>query len=310
MSGSGYERAVAYVKRSARPVERALYEVLFEGAPYRRLTEELRAFANPDGGFGHALEPDLRTPGSSVLATAIGLRMLRNARCPGEDPLVRGAVCFLERSFDPKLLMWEAVPADANDHPHAPWWHEESGKLAARFDGFRIIPRALVVALLHSYGGGRQPAWLDEVTASTVAYIESVPALGTGGGSDLEYAIELASTEALPPVLRERLVCRIRRAIPAAVKRTPEAWSGYCVTPFRAAPTPQSIGAELITDLVDAYVGFLLETQADDGAWEPTWSWGASYPRDWAVARKEWRGVLTVDTLRSLRAYGHGGSLR
>ncbi len=60
LSREAFERARAFLKSEARPLDRALFEHEFEGAPGERAIEELARYQNPDGGFGRALEPDLR----------------------------------------------------------------------------------------------------------------------------------------------------------------------------------------------------------------------------------------------------------
>lgn len=65
-----------------------MFEHQFERAPPERVVAELARFQNDDGGFGYALEPDLRTPSSSALATGIGLHMLKELRCPADHPMV------------------------------------------------------------------------------------------------------------------------------------------------------------------------------------------------------------------------------
>ena len=49
---------------------------------------------------------------------------------------------------------------------------------------------------------------------------------------------------------------------------------------------------------------YVIETQASDGAWEPTWHWGGVFAREWEQAKQEWRGHLTLEMLTTLRAYG------
>jgi hypothetical protein len=52
-------------------------------SPTARLSsvvDALRGYRNPDGGFGHALEPDLRCPGSQPAPTLYALEMLGEAR--------------------------------------------------------------------------------------------------------------------------------------------------------------------------------------------------------------------------------------
>jgi hypothetical protein len=47
-----------------------------------------------------------------------------------------------------------------------------------------------------------------------------------------------------------------------------------------------------------------VRAQTTDGSWAPTWSWADEFPDVWPVARREWQGVLTLDALRTLRAFG------
>jgi hypothetical protein len=36
----------------------------------------------------------------------------------------------------------------------------------------------------------------------------------------------------------------------------------------------------------------------------PAWSWSDRWPDAWKQGENDWRGVLTLDTLRMLRAFG------
>jgi len=302
LSREAFDRAREFIETQARPLERALFDLRFGDGGSERVIEELTHFANRDGGLGRALEPDVRTPSSSALATALALRALEEIGCPADHPLVRRATDWLVGAYDSEAAVWRVIPMDANDHPHAPWWHDENGSLARTFDGFQIIPRALLVGLLHHFGQHIPADWLDEVTESTVRYVEDVDVLGSGGGSDLEYVVHLARTGALPGRYRERLIGRIRQAIPQVVVRDPVKWSTYCITPLRATPSPDSIGADLIEAELQQNLDFLVDRQSRDGAWDPTWTY--EYPLDWTVARQEWRGILTLEALTTLKAFG------
>ena len=302
LSCEAFDRAREFIETKARPLEQALFDLRFGDGGSERVIEELTHFANRDGGFGHGLEPDVRTPSSSALATALALRALEEIGCPADHPLVRRALDWLVGAYDSKAAVWRVAPMDANDHPHAPWWHDEDGSLARTFNGFRIIPRALLVGLLHHFGRQLSADWLDRVTESTVRYVEDVDVLGEGGGSDLEYVVHLARTGALPGRYKERLVARIRQAIPQVVVRDPTKWSGYCITPLRAVPAPDSIGADLIEAELQQNLDFLIDQQSPEGTWDPTWAY--EYPPEWAVARQEWQGILTLEALTTLKAFG------
>ncbi len=56
----GFEKARVFMKETSRDLDRRIFEYHFEGAPRDRALEALAAYANPDGGFGHGLEADVR----------------------------------------------------------------------------------------------------------------------------------------------------------------------------------------------------------------------------------------------------------
>ena len=74
---------------------------------------------------------------------------------------------------------------------------------------------------------------------------------------------------------------------------------GEVHTPLDFAPNPDSIARRLFDEsTIEAHLDHLAASQADDGGW--TFNWLAWSP----VAATEWRGSLTVDALRTLRANG------
>ncbi len=305
LSLKAFERARQFLKTQARPLDRAMFECHFEDGPAESVATELARFRNGDGGFGHALEPDLRTPSSSALATGIGLRILRELGCPADHPLVQGAIEFLLETFDDEAKVWRVVPHDANDFPHAPWWHDKDGSLARTFDDFLIIPRAKIVGLFCHYATLVPADWLEDVTEHTVATIETATDEMLGGGGDsLRYALSLAKTSELSECLRDRLTPRLRAATLVVVNRNPEEWDSYCAPPLKVAPSPTSLIADLLWDDLQLHLDYQIEHQMSEGTWDPVWTWGDSYPDVWEQAKLEWRGHLTLETLTTLHAFG------
>jgi hypothetical protein len=180
--------------------------------------------------------------------------------------------------------------------------------LARTFDGFVVIPRAQLLGLLWHFSAQAPdflPAhWLEETTERAVSDIESISKLGSGGGDDLVYALSLMETAELPERYRRRLARRIKEVAPAVVSLDPEEWGSYCITPLKLAPSPESFVASLMEAAVQAQLDYVIDQQALEGCWEPSWTWGDAYPETWPQARREWCGYLTLETLTSLRAYG------
>jgi hypothetical protein len=305
LSRESFGRARQFLKTQARPLDRAMFEYRFEGAPVERVIDELARFRNDDGGFGRALEPDLRTPTSSALATGVGLRTLKELGCTAEHPVVAGAMRFLLETFDPQTKVWRVVPLDANEYPHAGWWHDEDGSLARVFDDFLIIPRAELVGLLNHYAALVPAKWLSDVTEETVASLETIKDEAFGGGGDaLHYALSLVETEAVPQAFKDRLIPRLRSLTLKFVSQDQQEWAGYCAAPLKIASSPQSLVADILWDGLQAHLDYEVDRQTPEGTWEPTWKWDEVYPDAWERAKVEWRGHLTLETLTSLRAFG------
>lgn len=301
---NGYERARQFLLTQARPLERELFRYHFETWKSGRVVAELLPFANDDGGFGHAFEPDCRSPSSSALATSLGLQTLRVLGRSSVDPPVVGALQYLMETCDPSTHVWRPVPLDVNDYPHAPWWHDQDGSLERSFDRFRLIPRVQILAGLWHYEDIVPREWLDQVTRETLLVIESEPRLGEGGGSDLEYCLQLAQAEPLPEAYRERLLAVIQATLGRAVVRDEARWGEYCLTPLRIIDGPDTPGEALVDEAVQRHLDYQIQHQSADGSWEPTWSWAAGDESSWAQARREWCGVITLRTLRQLAAFG------
>ena len=131
LSNTGFHKACAFVESEGRALDAALLRYdLGTGAAEAVLTA-LSAYQNPDGGFGHGLEPDMASPASSALATSVGLRLLRRIEASSGHPMVEAALAWLDRTFD-----W--MPASGRSSPRR--WTRRPTRHGGR--GRRICPRA------------------------------------------------------------------------------------------------------------------------------------------------------------------------
>jgi hypothetical protein len=77
--------AESFVWSAARLVDRHRYALLFADGPAQPVIDALRGYRNGDGGFGHALEPDLRSPESQPAPTLYALEILNEAGAAGRE---------------------------------------------------------------------------------------------------------------------------------------------------------------------------------------------------------------------------------
>src|SRR2546421_10840981 len=94
MNTPDFNAAAAFVAANARVLDRRRFQRLFEDGPAAPVRDAVAAYRNDDGGFGHALEPDCRAPGSQPAAVALAVRMMDETDTWDED-LVRGACDWL-----------------------------------------------------------------------------------------------------------------------------------------------------------------------------------------------------------------------
>jgi hypothetical protein len=80
-----------FMQNEARPSEKCLYLYHFENGALSDVLAALASFQNADGGFGHALEPDLRLQESSVIATTIAFQHFRELGIHEDLPMLRSA---------------------------------------------------------------------------------------------------------------------------------------------------------------------------------------------------------------------------
>ena len=65
-----FDAAAGFLTAGARVLDRRVFQRLFSGGAAEPVRDAVAAYRNADGGFGHALEPDLRTPASQPAAAS------------------------------------------------------------------------------------------------------------------------------------------------------------------------------------------------------------------------------------------------
>ena len=75
--GPELEQARQFILGNARLLDRKRFAFRFEGGSAKDVVAALRPYQNVDGGFGHALEPDLRCAASQPVPTELALEISR-----------------------------------------------------------------------------------------------------------------------------------------------------------------------------------------------------------------------------------------
>lgn len=280
------DAAAQFVHGHGRLLERRRFDHLFGDGDAGTVVRATEAYRNADGGFG-LMEPDLRTPASQPSATLYAFEMLEEA---GDAP---------ERLTGP-ALDWIATIANddggipfvlptARDWPHAPWWAPQDAPPSS------LLMTAGVAAAAYRLGLDGHP-WLTKASNYVWAALAD---LQLGDAYAFRYAVHFL--DATPDRARAQAeLDQLKSRMPAdGVLKVEQGVEGETLSALDVAPRPDHAGRALFPDaLVERQLDQLAAGQQDDGGW--TFSWAAWNP---AVAW-EWRGMVTVDNLTTLRAYG------
>jgi hypothetical protein len=277
------DSAERFLLANARLLDRHRMAVLLHDAPVAPVLASLRAYRNPDGGFGHALEPDVRGPESEPAATLQALEVLAEVEAL-EDPMVADAATWVASIADPDGGVPFVMPTAAS-HPRAPWMVPS--------DGGSFLTFALA-AVLQEVGSG--DPWLARASEWCWAKLDRPEEL-----SAYWVKFSLGFLDAVPDQARagaaiESLRWRIGADGSIAV---PGGTEDERLTPLTLSPRPGARSRALFAEeQIEADLDALEQGQQDNGGW--TFDWLAWSPGQ-AV---EWRGAVTFQALATLAAHG------
>ena len=289
----GRDRFDAAVAAVERPVDRGRIRIAFGDGDPSDLRSGLALHATGDGGYGFGLEPDFRLPASSPMATSIALQHLVEAKAGEDWPEVVAAIRYLVERWDPDLPGWEPVPPEIIDHPRAPWWQY------ATLQGFPANPGVEIVGYLCHFEELVPGSLLADATSVVATALEEI----TPDIECHEFLCWKRFVRMAPAGIARRSIERLRPAVDQIVETDPDAWDRYVPGPLWVAPVPTSPFHDLVADHIDAHLDHLIDSQGDDGAWAPAWTWGDADDPAWIEAAADWRSPLTVKALMTLHAY-------
>ena len=281
------DAARSFVLLNARLLDRAYLAHLLGDGSRDAVLRALAGHANDDGGFGQALEPDLRTPRSQPIAVLTALDLLHELDA-GDSPLIAPALDWLTAVTNADGGV-PFVTAGAGDAPHAPFLPTAPGGPSS----FHMT--AAVTGAAQRLAAGRAHPW----TAAAAAFCwDRLPSDGASA-YELRYALDFldgaedreradAALEALRPHVPPD------RPLPVAGGTADEALPLTVLTPRPGRPIRALFDPEAVERALDAVEA----GQREDGGWDFDWlHWNEAV--SW-----ETRGRVTVHALALLRANG------
>jgi hypothetical protein len=286
--------ARSFMAGHARTLDRRRFELLFDDGPAEPLLAALNAYRNPDGGYGHGLEPDLRAresqPGPALHAFEVFAEI-----APETAPEAAQLCDWLESISLPDGGLPFALPiADASGC--APFWAD------ADPNEFSLQITAIVAAHAnrvanHDDAVAAHP-WLARATRRC---LDAIDALDTAPPAYvLAFAVRLLDAVYEREPRAPALLDRVREFVPEdGLVRVAAGIEGETLRPLDLAPEP---GRPARTFFDDAVVAADLERLAADQAADGGWT--VDFQSYSPAAALEWRGYATVGALSVLRDNG------
>jgi hypothetical protein len=255
--------------------ERVLFAHLFEGAPLAHVLQCLACYKNPDGGWGHGIEPDIKTPDSHPLAMEFALHIFRVTEINPRN-LFNDAPEWLENNRAPDGSLHN--PASIKRYPCAEWWQPTSGQSKPASIIGNLIRLGICTPTLAETTGkwAKEHLPLEKIEANDCLMCAY---------QAYDYYMHV---EDFPDVERYR-----KAAVENVLQLTEEADSCQAYQFFLLAPSPGSeITGTAPKKLVKRMLDGLKVSQQDDGSWHDEHNLPHWYP--WT----------TIVALNALRNYG------
>ncbi len=303
LSKNKFEKARSFIYRNARPIDLALWRYHFENGTKEAVLSALSFYQNEDGGFGHALEPDIWNPNSSPITTGQATVILNDIEYYKKNSgLVMGLLKYIESGKDRIDDKWLFEIESNNHFPHSPWMHwkeniEQNYNPTIMFVGFALLC------------GDRNSALYKKCKSIAVKAIDSF--LEPEAKNNMHEMIcyvnfyEYCKTADIADLFRnfnrfeEILIQRVKEEICGDTEK----WStSYVAKPSHFFDRPGSIFYEDNKQIADYECEFIINSMQDDGAYPITWQWN-DYPGEFSISENWWKSYILINNMKYLKNF-------
>lgn len=299
-----FERARQFIYRNARPVDLARWQYHFENGSKEAVLNALAAYQNPDGGFGHAIEPDSFNPNSCPIQTLTAAVILRElGTVAPKHQIIQGILKYLASGadFDTEHRQWLNTVPSNNDYPSAVWW-----KYGEDSSDFKYNPTAALAGFAIRYADKNSALYKLACEIAVDAYDWFITGVANGEQHIVGCFVDLYKycTEAGAELFdTENLMNIITAQVNAAICRDPEKWGvEYVPTPSWFIGSKTSPFYRGNDELVAAECKYLTEKQLPDGSYQVPWQWWTEY-KEWEIAHNWWKSDIIIKNLRFLKSF-------
>jgi hypothetical protein len=275
----------------ARVLDRRRFELLNRQTDPSAVLAALRAYRNPDGGYGYGLEPDLRAPESQPAAALHAFEVFADV-APATAPEAAELCDWLDAIALPDGGLPFALPIE-DPGGSAPFWaHADPRAFSLQITAIVAANANRVAA--HDPVVAAHP-WLARATSCCLAAIDALEA--APAAYELAFAVRLLDAVHDQNAAAPALLARLGEYVPDDGRlRVVGGLPNEALWPLDLAPEPSRPARTILDEAtVAADLERLAGEQDEDGGWSVDFQ---SYS---PAAALEWRGYATVRALSVLR---------
>jgi hypothetical protein len=278
---------LAEIKENGRLIDYYSLANLFENKQIE-LMEELKKYQNPDGGFGHGLEPDTMLPSSSVVCTDEAIHFLNELEdSKAKDRIIRDVVNYFESKYIIDKEVWEMVPPDVDNYPHAIWW-DYSGVDESTYGN----PNPQIIGFLYNNSHFLKSINIEYQIEKVVNYILNDFKKEANQHSILSCLIFYTY---MPQDIQEKIYDILQQEIDRELASAN--WDEYCLEPYEILLI-NPLFLEKHQDLLEENIKHCFD-KISKGLIQPSWHWG-QYEEDFNSIKSHWAGRITFNVIKAI----------
>jgi hypothetical protein len=288
-----FAKAEEFMATHARLLDRRRLDAVLGAGPPEALLSALSAYRNPDGGFGWALEPDLRSPGSQPAGALHALELLGDV-APLTSPMAVELAGWLESVTLPDGGLPFVVEGAGPES--SPIWSGADTTTSSLHMTTAVAGYALRVAE-HDAELAEHP-WLRRAVDYSMSGIGAMTE--PSGAHVLSYSLQfLDSAVGTIPEAEAQLERLAGFLSPDGVLAVRGGLEGEKLTPLVYSPVPdRPLRRYVPAEAIERDLDRVAAEQQPDGGWEIDFAPAS------AGAALEWRGYVTLLALLALRRNG------
>lgn len=290
-----FKKADKFVSENATKLDKELFDFMFLSKDTKDLYEELKRYQNEDGGFGHGLEPDFRTPLSSNMATTIAFQYFNKSHKTEFPDFMRKGIDYFVNNYNKITQRWLSIPEKSDESPHAVWWNYDLNKFNSDYQWGN--PTVEIVGYLLQFENNFDKKELEELKHMALRRLFEAKEVEVH-----ELLCYQRFVKALNVNEQKVVYEKISKLALNQVERDFSKWNTYVSRPLFFVDSIESPVYKVLTKEVNKELDYIIDTIGKDGSWYPNWHW-RQYDDEWEKLKPEVAGMITVKNLITLKNF-------